>query len=375
MTLRMFNALTIAALLSSCALAQIQALPDKRQDAAKSMGAFDQAMSAGRLLEHGGAMELLQQLQSVAQPDDWTDAKERLLTALVRQGDRVISRYVTGDEVPQHKDDYERCAKDFEAANKLDGSPRSAARASFCAGRALLEPDQQRDFGLAIKDFEQAIKDEPDAGYHYNALGIAYLEQAKNTEAAEQFRKAIQREPSWAYPRHHLALTYLETGDYVSAEAEYREAIKVADANKLEFGYLHYNLGLLAHQLGHKKEAMGEYERALLLFQQQQHQNEQRAHELQAQSNEEEAQAALARASVFMRDEAEAYNAIGALCASQGKKQRAEEAYNEALKLNPQFPAARQNLDLLHNRGKRQVGAKRSPSTAAVSAGEFHPKD
>ena len=48
----------------------------------------------------------------------------------------------------------------------------------------------------------------------------------------------------------------------------------MAGSNKLQFGYLHYNLGLLAHQLGRKKEARHEYERALELFQQQRKRNE-----------------------------------------------------------------------------------------------------
>ena len=348
---------------------------DNSAEVEKLMNSFTQAVAHGNLLDPEGALDLLRQLQPKMDREDWTDARDRLLIELVRRGDRVVSRYVTGDEVPQQKSDYDRCAAYFEAANQLDSSPRSQARMWFCRGRSLLEPDDQKNFDLAIEDLKKAIQDEPDAGYHYNALGIAYLEQARNTEAAEQFRGAIQREPGWAYPRHHLALTYLETGDYVSAQQAYREAIAVATSNKLQFGYLHYNLGLLAHQLGRKKEARREYERALELFQQQRKRNEDMAAKLNSDGNSDDAQAALARARIFIRDEAEAYNALGALSASQGKTKEAEQAYKDALELNPDLAAARQNLELLRGRGKGQVSPKTSPSTATVSASGFHPKD
>jgi tetratricopeptide (TPR) repeat protein len=299
---------------------------------------FDGAISAGKLVGDRGAFGLLQQMKPGLSAEDWADQRDRLLDELTRRGSQVVNRYTEGDEVPQQKSDYDRCAALYEAANQLEPSPRSEARMWFCRGRSYLEPGEQRNFDVAVEDLKRAIQADPEnGGYHYNALGVAYLQQGLTKEAAEQFQKAIDHDsPTWTYPRHHLALTYLETGDYVEAQQKYREAIE--KAGDQQTGYLHYNLGLLAHQLGQKKEAESEYKTALKLF--------------TDQTAREEARNAPERAAVFRNDAAQAYNALGALWASEGKHQQAAEAYEQSLKLNPDLEAAKSNLDLLNGRGK-----------------------
>jgi len=306
---------------------------------------FTRAVADGRLVGKGGAAELLDQMRGVVPADDWADQRDRLLDNLTRRGSQVVNRYTKGDEVPQQKGDYDQCAELYDAANKLEPSALSEARMWFCRGRSLLE-GEQKNFDLAVDDLKKAIQTAPDdGGYHYNALGVAYLEQGKTKEAAEQFQKAVEHDsPSWTYPRHHLALTYIENGDYVAAQREYHEALEMA-GNEQQTGYLHYNLGLLAHQLGQRKEAQREYEIALKLF--------------LDQKAQEEGRNALDRAARFQRNAAEAYNALGALWKSEGKRKQAEEAYLKSLKLNPDLEAAQRNLDLLHGRAGKP--AKQSP--------------
>ncbi len=299
---------------------------------------FDGALSAGKLVGDGGAFGVLQQMKPVVSADDWADDRDRLLDELTRRGSQVVNRYTEGDEVPQQKSEYDQCAALYDAANQLEPSRRSEARMWFCRGRSYLEPGDQRNFDLAVEDLKRAIQADPDnGGYHYNALGVAYLQQGLTKEAAEQFQKAIDHDsPSWTYPRHHLALTYMETGDYEAAQQEYREAIEKAGDQQV--AYLHYNLGLLAHELGEKKEAESEYKIALKLF--------------TDQMERELARNAPKRAAVFKNDAAEAYNALGALWASEGKRKQAEDAYEQSLKLNPDLEAAKTNRDLLNGRGK-----------------------
>jgi tetratricopeptide (TPR) repeat protein len=307
----------------------------------QAMAEFAAAVSAGKLVGSGGAFELLQKMRPLVDPDDWADQRDRLLDELTRRASQVVTRYTQGDEVPQKKTDYDRCADLYDAATQLEPSPRSEARMWFCRGRSYLEPGDQRDFGKAVECLRRAIQTAPDdGGYHYNALGVAYLQQGLTTEAAEQFQQAIQHDsPAWTYPRHDLALAYLEAGDYTAAQAKYREAI--AKAGNQQTGYLHYNLGLIAHELGERREAQLEYETALKLF--------------EDQMAQEEARQAPERAVVFKNDAAEAYNALGALWAGEGKRKQAAEAYEESLKLNPNLVAARSNLDLLQGRGKKPV--------------------
>jgi tetratricopeptide (TPR) repeat protein len=299
---------------------------------------FDGAISAGKLVGDGSAFGLLEQMKPVLSADDWADQRDRLLDELTRRGSQVVNRYTEGDEVPQQKSDYDRCAALYEAANRLEPSPRSEARMWFCRGRSYLEPGEQRNFDVAVEDLKRSIQADPDnGGYHYNALGVAYLQQGLTKEAAEQFQKAIDHDsPTWTYPRHHLALTYVETGDYLAAQQKYREAI--AKAGDQQTGYLHYNLGLLAHQLGQKKEAEREYKMALQLF--------------TDQTTREQERDAPERAAVFRNDAAQAYNALGALWASEGKRKQAAEAYAQSLKLNPDLEAAKSNRDLLNGLAK-----------------------
>jgi tetratricopeptide (TPR) repeat protein len=306
-------------------------------DADVMLSEFNHAISAETLVGARGAFELLQQMKPLVPPEDWTDQRDRLLDELTRRGSQVVNRYTKGDEVPQHKADYDQCAALYEAANQLEPSPSSEARMWFCRGRSYLEPGEQRNFDLAVEDLKRAIKTDPEnGGYHYNALGVAYLQQGLTKEAAEQFQKAIDHDsPSWTYPRHHLALTDIETGDYPAAQRKYREAIE--KAGEQQTGYLHYNLGLLAHQLGQKKEAEKEYETALKLF--------------EDQMKMEESRNAPERVTVFKNDAAQAYNALGALWASEGKRKQAADAYEQSLKLNPELEAARHNRDLLNGHG------------------------
>jgi tetratricopeptide (TPR) repeat protein len=308
----------------------------------QALAAFNSAVSEDRLVGSGSAFELLQQLRPpVMAADDWADQRDRLLDELTRRASEVVTRYTKGDEVPQKKADYDRCAALYEAANQLESSPRAQARMWFCRGGSYLEPGEQRDFAKAVDDLKRAIQIAPDdGGYHYNALGVAYLQQGLTTEAAAEFQKATEHDsPTWTFPRHDLALTYLETGDYAGAQEKYREAI--ARAGDQQTGYLHYNLGLLAHELGKRKEAQTEYETALKLF--------------QDQMAREEGRNAPERAVVFKNDAAEAYNALGALWAAEGKRKRAAEAYEQSLKLNPGLAAARSNLDLLQGRAKKPI--------------------
>ena len=317
---------------------------------------FLKALQEGSLLGPDGASELLNQMKKELPAEDWADDRDRLVVELARVGRTVVSRYVEGDEVPQQAADYKRCAAVLEAADQLEPDKGIEARMWFCRARAILYGGTRQDYEAAVQALQKAILLDPETGYHYNALGVAYLQMDMNKEAVEQFRKAIEREPAWSYPRHHLALVYMESGDFEAAEKEYQDAIRAAWSSNHRFGYLYYNLGLLAHELGHRKDAEQQYREALELFETEAKTSREQAARLSAQSKAD-AQAALTRARILDHDAAEAWNALGALWASERKRKKAEDAYNHALSLNPDLAAARSNLELLHS-PRRERGQK-----------------
>ncbi len=111
---------------------------------------------------------------------------------------------------------------------------------------------------------ERSILLDPERGYAYNALGIAYLEQARGDaanygRAIAAFQDAIRFAPQWAYPLHNLALVYSEQGNFLAASRAYQQAIRLAP----NYSYLPYNLGLLNQNVNRLDEAEKFYRQAI----------------------------------------------------------------------------------------------------------------
>jgi tetratricopeptide (TPR) repeat protein len=195
----------------------------------------------------------------------------------------------------------------MEAALKL--TPESLylqGRDSFFAGRAKLF---EKDFSLAAELLERSVRIDPGEAYGYNALGIAYLEQASFPRAIPAFKDAARLAPNWSYPLHNLALAYVEAGDSEGAVRTYQQAMKVTP----QFAYLPYNLGLVYQRTNRRREA----------------------------------EVAYRRAAVLAPDSPEPLNALGSLKSQEGKTADAEKFYRGALAKNTNPVPARHNLALL----------------------------
>jgi tetratricopeptide (TPR) repeat protein len=270
---------------------------------------FHEAIAAGRLLpeERGSAFGLLAGLKPRLDSKVYLQQENDLRVALEDRGQQVLLRYLSGDQVPQTRRDFEAGANYFMAARRL--TPESIfleGREDFCRGRASLFT---KDYRGAANLLEQAARLDGGGAYSYNGLGIAYLEQADYSRAILAFRDAVRRAPYWAYPLHNLALAYAESGDYTNAIRSYQQAIKLAP----QYSYLPYNLGLLYQRMNRRKDAETAYQRAIALA----------------------------------PNQADPYNALGSLKAESGKGSEAEKLYREALARSPELPAARHNLALL----------------------------
>lgn len=271
--------------------------------------AFEQALAAGRLLpdEPNNAFDALQQLRTALDAEDFLEQQNRLRVALEDRGQQVLLRYLSGDQHPQTRADFASGAAYFQAARLL--TPESLlldSRASFCLGREALF-DKAYAKGAAL--LERAARIDPSGGYSYNALGIAYLEQANYTRALAAFRDAMRLAPYWAYPLHNAALAETELGDYQAAIRYYRQAMKLAP----QASYLPYNLGLVYERINQRKQA----------------------------------ETAFRAAAALSSGLSEPLNALGALEASLGRNADAERLYRQALDKNPTFLAARHNLAVL----------------------------
>jgi len=270
---------------------------------------FSSAINAGRILpdEQDNAFDGLRRLQSQLDLEQYQERKNQLQVALENKAQGVLLQYLAGDQMPQSRADFEQGSRYMDAARRLTReSLFLEGRQDFFQGRALLF---DKKFPEAAQLLEQAVRIDPGAAYGFNALGIAYLEQAQYDKAIPAFRDAVRRAQHWSYPLHNEALAFVETGDYKSAIGAYQEAIRLTP----QYSYLPYNLGLVYQRLNRRKDA----------------------------------EAAYRKASSLAPNSAEPYNALGTLKASEGKRSEAEQLYRESLQKNPNLLAARHNLALL----------------------------
>ena len=279
--------------------------------ATAAVARFTDALEKTRLLSD--AFTALAELKPLLSAEQYRLQENRLRIALEDQAQQVILRYLTGDQIPQTQKDFQNGEAYYGAARRL--TPESLyleGRQSFLHGRSLLF---EKNYAQAADFLEEAVRIDPGGAHAYNALGIAYLEQADFARAIPAFRDAIRRAPYWTYPLHNLALAYIETGDSAGAIRAYQQAIKLTP----QYSYLPYNLGLVYQRLNRRKDAEAAYRKAMALA----------------------------------PDLAEPYNALGSLKAATGRVSEAEQFYRQAIEKNPAQLAARHNLALLLAGNKR----------------------
>lgn len=270
---------------------------------------FEEAIQNRRLLsdQSNNAFSSLGKLKTELSGDAYFRYVNELRVALDDEAQKILLRYLQGEQNPQTREDFAAGARYEEAGRQLtQESLFLEGRQNFFQGRTLLF---DKKFPDAASMLETSVRFDPSAAYGYNALGIAYLEQAQFDKAIPAFRDAAKRAVHWSYPLHNLALSYVETGDYKDAIKSYQQAIKLTP----QYGYLPYNLGLVYQRINRRKEAEASYRKAIAIS----------------------------------PDLAQPYNALGTLKASEGKKTDAEQNYKTALAKDPKLLAARHNLAIL----------------------------
>ncbi len=259
--------------------------------------AYRAAIQAQHILptDPGSAWNYVDRLRAELNPGMMLLQENVLRVALEDHAQQVLLRYLAGGSTPQVKTDFANGAQYMEAAARL--TPESLylqARDSFFSGRSLLFDKQ---YTQATDLLEQSVRTDPGEAYAYNALGIAYLEQAKYQQAIPAFHDAAHRAPNWSYPLLGLALAYQESGNNSSAVGTFRAAMKQFP----QAGFFAHDLGLLYQKMNQRKDA----------------------------------EAAYIKAAALMPNAAEPLTALGALKASEGKNAEAEKYYRDALAKQP----------------------------------------
>ncbi|HXZ10973.1 MAG TPA: protein kinase [Candidatus Sulfotelmatobacter sp.] len=120
----------------------------------------------------------------------------------------------------------------------------------FLVGRALIEAETPEKLEMARKNFEQALKDDPN--YAPALAGLAHVESfyyrdldsnPAHLERAEEFaRRAIAIDPQLGEAHVALAQTYALRYDYTRAVGEFREAVRLDPENAIGWDLLAWAL-------------------------------------------------------------------------------------------------------------------------------------
>lgn len=204
---------------------------------------------------------------------------------------------------------------------------------------------------LASKNFNDAIKTDPDLSTPHYALGNLYREQGEYAKAEDEYKKSIQLEPNNAYSIFNYGTLDLAQKKYKDAEIKLNEAIRLFP----KFAEAYINLGILYDEKSEEDKAdknlANKAEQYLV-----------KAIELNSglpsshinlgnfyakRNRFNDAEKEYKKAIELAPDLAEAHNNLGALYSNWKKYDLAEKELREAIRLKPDYAMASQNLGLL----------------------------
>src|SRR5215510_11820972 len=159
-------------------------------------------------------------------------------------------------------------AKVFAARNRLRvitaaaANPDAAgAEASRCNSVGVAYMGQQR-FAEAQRQFEGALKAQPNFALARLNLGIALIAQQKSDEAKAALLEATQKLPTDPFGWYNLGLVYKDTGEHEKAIDAFQHVAKLAPNEPDAF----YFIGYLNSQLQKYDNAIAAYKSALAIF-------------------------------------------------------------------------------------------------------------
>jgi len=180
-----------------------------------------------------------------------------------------------------------------------DVSPRLNASTYVAHGHLL---ERQGHFEQAVAQYREALKLTPGLVAARNRLGITLNKLGRHPEASAEFRAALEYEPRAAYLHNNLGFSLYLQGEYEAAEQALARAVELEPT----FRRAHMNRGLVLARLGRYQDALAAFSLA--------------------------------------GPQEEAYFNLAVVQTQTGHYADAARSLEQALAVNPQFDAARQQL-------------------------------
>ena len=172
----------------------------------------------------------------------------------------------------------------------------------FAAARLF---ESHRQFDKAIEQYRKAIAGDPSYVEAHHRLGVLLGYLGRHEEAERALRRAVQLSPSAGGLRNNLAFELILQRRWAEAERELRRAIMLNP----DFDQARTNLGLALGAQGRFDDSLAEYRRVL--------------------------------------PEPDAYYNLGLAYRAHQRNDDARKAFTHVLAINPNFEAARRQLDNL----------------------------
>ena len=202
-------------------------------------------------------------------------------------------------ELLDRRGDYERAVRE---ARKLATEQAGYIRPKLRLGDELLRAGQLDE---AVRIYREVIQAWPEMGEAYQSLGDALLEAGRNEEALAAYQQALSLGRDTPELHNNLGGVLLKKGDLAGAETHLRSALKWTDDP-----IWHANLAGVLFNLQKFEAALPEFQKAL----------------------------AGAPANAALRDN------LGLTLLALGRKGEAIAQFEEALRIDPGFEKARQDL-------------------------------
>lgn len=118
-----------------------------------------------------------------------------------------------------------------------------------------------KNYDEAIKDFDAAIRIDPEFATAYNNRGLAYVSQARFLNAIDDFNKAIQINPDYVDAHNNRGFALLQNGSHRKALDSFTETLRLKpdSLNALS------NRGTAHIKIGNLEEAVEDFEKAIAL--------------------------------------------------------------------------------------------------------------
>jgi len=155
----------------------------------------------------------------------------------------------------------------------------------------------EKDFPMAIRYFQAAVRKAPKIATLYNKLGLAELKNNELIAARRDFEKAAKRDPKNAEAINNIGAVDYMRKNYNSAAKYFKKAVALEETRAT----FHINLGAAWFSQKKMERAVLEYARALEIDPDSLRQNSKVGVAAQIQSPEERAQYAYLLAKIYAR--------------------------------------------------------------------------